>query len=340
MWLLRTDFRELKYFNKPPRQYAILSHVWDDNEQSFQDVRGFLQVPASLDHDPLPWASEKIRCCCIYAASQGFRWVWIDTCCIDKTSSAELSEAINSMYRWYRDATVCYVYLADVPASQDPYPTGSRFRNSNWFTRGWTLQELLAPVDVRFLSREWIWIGDKVIFATLLREITGIEIGVLTFQVPLSSVSVARRMLWASRRKTTRVEDEAYSLMGIFDVHMPTIYGEGRRAFQRLQEEIMRTSPDHTLFAWGPCNWWDSDSGSSTVLRFGDLATTEDTISYPLLAASPASFGAHTTYPKLRVSSLREFWESVAPLPPNRWSVDVYGVSEVSTPWDPADLAY
>ena len=319
MWLLRTDFRELKYFDKPPRRYAILSHVWDDDEQTFQDIRQFF--PAyTLDLDPLAWASPKVRGCCVYAASQGFRWVWIDSCCIDKTSSAELSEAINSMYKWYRDATVCYVYLADVPANRDPHGADSPFRSSKWFTRGFTLQELIAPVDVRFLSQEWIWIGDKVIFATLLREITEIDIGVLTFQVPLSSVSVARRMRWASRRKTTRMEDEAYCLMGIFGVNMPTIYGEGKRAFQRLQEEIMKTCPDHTLFTWGP--WWKASL--NTFHTLGDFWSTEDSTSYPLLAESPALFETYSSYhPKLRVSSLQQFWESMAPLSARRMAVSI-----------------
>ena len=247
MWLLRTTCTELRYFNEPPSNYAILSHVWDGEEQSFQDLRAILTSPDSLSK-----ISPKVRDSCGHAASEGYEWLWIDTCCIDKSSSAELSEAINSMYQWYANATVCYAYLRDVPGDQNPYDIDSAFCKSAWFTRGWTLQELLAPRHVQFLSKEWVKIGDKTMFASLLEAVTGIDTAVLTFRVPLSSIPVAERMRWASQRKTTRVEDEAYSLMGIFGVHLPTIYGEGKRAFRRLQEEIMKYSTDHSLFLWGP----------------------------------------------------------------------------------------
>lgn len=195
--------------------------------------------------------SAKIRRCCDYARAKGVPYVWIDTCCIDKTSSAELSEAINSMYDWYSHAEVCYIFLADVSDMESPHAPGSRFRWSMWFTRGWTLQELIVPWGSVFLSKEWRMIGTKASLAGIIEAVTGIERDVLLHVRPLHTVSVARRMSWASQRRTTRVEDEAYCLMGIFGVRLPVIYGEGTQAFIRLQEEIMRRVPDQSLFSWG-----------------------------------------------------------------------------------------
>ncbi|KAH8648651.1 hypothetical protein BX600DRAFT_530428 [Xylariales sp. PMI_506] len=155
------------------------------------------------------------------AKKNGFSRIWIDTCCIDKTSSAELSEAINSMYQWYQNAAVCY------------------------FSRGWTLQELIAPHDVEFFAHDWSYLGNKQesnIFAELLNSITGIHGDVLPGILPLIEVSIASRMKWAALRQTTRVEDIAYSLLGIFGVRMPLLYGEGSNAFLRLQQEILRST--------------------------------------------------------------------------------------------------
>lgn len=287
MWLLSTNRAELKYFPKPPPKYAILSHVWGDCEQSFQDLHALHSENDPLDDNPRSRTSPKIRNCCSYAESQGYEWVWIDTCCIDKTSSAELSEAINSMYHWYASATVCYAYLEDVTAEDESVPD-TLFRASKWFSRGWTLQELLASRHVHFLSSQWRYLGSKGVLATLLEQITGIALDVLTFSRPIHSVPVAQRMSWASARETTRVEDEAYSMMGIFDVNMPTIYGEGRRAFRRLQEEIMKNSADHTLFTWGPSMsypgqlFWEHPSKDS---RRSDHYSN-------LFANSPADFAA------------------------------------------------
>ena len=187
-----------------------------------------------------PRMSEKIRHACAVARADDYDALWVDSCCIDKSSSAELSEAINSMYQWYRHADVCYVYLSDVDDSDDPHAPDSQFRSARWHTRGWTLQELLAPRYVVFYSKNWRVLGTKNTLAAVVQDVTGIDRAILDLQQPLHSVSVARRMWWASSRITTRVEDEAYCLMGIFDVNMPTIYGEGRNAFARLQEEILR----------------------------------------------------------------------------------------------------
>ncbi|RPD68371.1 hypothetical protein L226DRAFT_540722 [Lentinus tigrinus ALCF2SS1-7] len=154
------------------------------------------------------------------------------------------------MYAYYANADACYAYLEDVPDDDDPEHPGSAFRQSRWFTRGWTLQELIAPLDVVFLSQNWMPLCSKCAAPGLVREVTGVDIDVLLSAVPLSSISAAKRLSWASQRETRRIEDEAYSLMGIFGVNIPVMYGEGRRAFRRLQEEIMKQSPDHTLFVW------------------------------------------------------------------------------------------
>ena len=155
------------------------------------------------------------------------------------------------MYTWYAKARVCYAYLADVPAGGNHHRVMSPFRKSRWFARGWTLQELIAPLEVVFLSSDWAVVGRKNVLADLIEEITGIGIEALVHVESLDQFSVAQRLSWAARRETTRVEDQAYSLLGIFDIHVPTLYGEGDRAFRRLQEEIMRRIPDQSLFAWG-----------------------------------------------------------------------------------------
>lgn len=170
------------------------------------------------------------------------------SCCIDKTSSAELTEAINSMFRWYKKSEVCYVYLSDV--SSCDYIL-EQFKKARWFQRGWTLQELIAPDNVIFYSKEWHQFGTKAGLSAFISDIT--NIGPLFLDSEnLASASIAQKMSWASKRETSRPEDIAYCLLGIFDVNMPLIYGEGTKAFLRLQEEIMTTYPyDFTIFAWG-----------------------------------------------------------------------------------------
>lgn len=215
--------------------YAILSHTWEAEEVTFQDME--LGKATSKKG----WA--KVKDSCSMARKNGFDYIWLDTCCIDKTSSAELSEAINSMYRWYQKAAVCYAFLADVSG----LPGLSK---SKWFTRGWTLQELIAPWSMIFFSQTWDELGTKETLGRAISERTRIPRDILSGYQDLEVASVAQRMSWASDRITTRREDLAYCLMGIFSINMPLLYGEGERAFVRLQEEIMRVSDDHSLFAW------------------------------------------------------------------------------------------
>ena len=199
-----------------------------------------------------PELSPKIRMACLVAYEAGYRYIWIDSCCIDKTSSSEVSEAINSMYSWYGTAAVCYVYLSDVgfinPSGDPMY----QFKDSRWFERGWTLQELLAPFEVQLLNHGWLHIGSKHDLLDAIHEITRIPCEALMHLKPIEEFSVAQRFSWAAKRVTTRTEDKAYSLMGLFDIHMPTLYGEGTHALRRLLEEVMRRNPDQSLFAWGP----------------------------------------------------------------------------------------
>ena len=258
MWLLSTDRAELHYYVSPeevPDGYAILSHVWDKKEHTFQEINALRTRCEGTETSPrdLLDPSDKIRRCCEVAAAHGYRWVWIDTCCIDKTSSAELSEAINSMFHWYALAKICYAYLRDVTLPADvqtqTWRTGS-MTASRWFRRGWTLQELLAPAFVLFLGADWGVLGTKADYAGPVEALTAIPRAVLTLRRPLADFSVAQRMSWAANRDTTRVEDRAYCLMGLFGIAMPPLYGEGHMAFQRLQEEIMKHYDDSTLFAW------------------------------------------------------------------------------------------
>lgn len=173
--------------------------------------------------------------------------MWIDTYCIDKTNAVELSEAINSMFQWYQKAVICYAYLSDVPSSD----TGSKFSSSRWFTRGWTLQELVAPKELNFYDMAWSFLGTKIEKATVVQQITGIPRPFLVGWAGLHEASVAQRMSWAANRVTKRKEDIAYSLLGIFGITMPMIYGEDDRAFRRLQLEIIKDyrgtpKPRHT----------------------------------------------------------------------------------------------
>ncbi|EJF59843.1 HET-domain-containing protein [Dichomitus squalens LYAD-421 SS1] len=225
------------------KQFAILSHTWRKKEQTFVPDDHLIWRDANL--------SRKIRDACRVAREAGYRYLWIDSCCIDKTSSSELSESINSMWQWYGRAKVCFAHLADVPSGDDPRAAESTFRKSRWFTRGWTLQELIAPSTVVFLSQDWNAIGTKLTLISPLEEITGIFAEALLHSKSLDDFSVAQRLSWAARRETTRKEDRAYSLLGIFNINMPTLYGEGERAFHRLLEEIVRRIPDQSIFAWG-----------------------------------------------------------------------------------------
>lgn len=235
--------------------YAILSHTWGDDEVTYQEFSNIenLKAKSKLSYT-------KILRTCQIAASRGLRYAWIDTCCIDKSSSAELTEAINSMFRWYREAAVCFAYISDLPPRKEgpalDWLNDCRYR---WLTRGWTLQELVAAATIEFYDAEWAYRGDKAALMRQLHLNTGIDEQVLADSNLLPEVPIARKMSWAANRQTTRTEDMAYCLLGLFDISMPMIYGEGERDFVRLQEEIARETNDLSLFAWTSKGENDSD---------------------------------------------------------------------------------
>jgi len=233
------DFSLTPFPDEAAPRYAILSHTWgaDTEEVTFDDLTN------GTGKDKPGY--EKIQFCGEQAAQDGLEWFWIDTCCINKTNKAELSQAIRSMFRWYQNATRCYVFLADVPRppSDTDKQTNARpwevdFQESRWFTRGWTLQELIAPRSVEFFSCKWERLGNKVSLEQLIYKMTGIPYSALQ-GAPLWQFGVNERLLWREHRQTKLEEDAAYSLLGIFDVYIAPIYGEGTaKAFGRLTDEI------------------------------------------------------------------------------------------------------
>ncbi|KAL4078823.1 hypothetical protein V8B97DRAFT_1864703 [Scleroderma yunnanense] len=245
----------------PSTQYAILSHRWierhgKDMEVKYEDIVELAKIEEDKrDQVRKRDGYQKILHSCLQANRDGLQWIWVDTCCIDRRNSAELSEAIHSMYRWYENASVCYAYLHDVADSSFPSERhDARFPASNgwpeWFSRGWTLQELIAPRNVQFFNKDWQPIGDKKTLAHILTVITRIPKEILENGLPSNRPCVAQIMSWAADRTTTRLEDRAYSLLGLLGINMAMLYGEGKGAFQRLQREIIQTLNDFSIFAW------------------------------------------------------------------------------------------
>ena len=319
MRLLRIEddgsFSLVEFFGSDIPEYAILSHTWgaDHEEVTFRDlIDGTCYQKKS--------GYRKITLCGKQAAQDQLQYFWVDTCCIDKSSSAELSEAINSMFAWYRDSSICYVYLSDVmgihvkkkleicerereskespladvedednnedrdsdqtdfvPKEREIVYSPGEWIKSRWFSRGWTLQELIAPQMVQFYSKEWIMLGTKADQCQSVSQTTNIPEHILRGG-SLYSCSVAQRMSWASRRVTKREEDRAYCLLGIFDINMPLIYGEGKKSFFRLQQAILNQEEDYSILAWSCA---------------GDSGETYRTASLTgLLASSPAAFSS------------------------------------------------
>ncbi|KAF2439172.1 HET-domain-containing protein [Karstenula rhodostoma CBS 690.94] len=217
--------------------YAILSHTWGEEEVSFQDLEHVGTHLESTRASSLLRSQGfyKILKCCERALADGLQYAWVDTCCIDKTSSAELSESINSMFKWYKNAIICYAYLDDIDdsiairaggttsdsdGSSDADSQGGKSLNvsylatARWFTRGWTLQELIAPREVIFFAHAWDVLGVKTMMLHILEQITGIDEPALR-EGRWDGISVAQRMSWAKKRQTTRTEDIAYCLLGI-----------------------------------------------------------------------------------------------------------------------------
>lgn len=224
-------------------RYLILSHTWGAEEVAFSDMTNVEAAKRKKG-----WV--KIEGICRVARGRNVDYAWVDTCCIDKSSSAELTESINSMYAYYREAWVCIAFLEDLKPGED-LPTEEQLGRCRWFTRGWTLQELIAPEKVWFYDTDWKFRCDTLEVLEAIQSITNIDRRVLALERrPLDDISVAQKMSWAAGRTTTRIEDRAYSLLGIFGVNMPLIYGEGQGAFRRLQEAILQQINDLSIFAW------------------------------------------------------------------------------------------
>ncbi|KAI1173343.1 heterokaryon incompatibility protein-domain-containing protein [Nemania sp. FL0916] len=252
MWLIDTSTLQLKFVGEAEKgSYAILSHTWGEDEVSFEQFRslGQLSLQDALRQKNLV----KIVRTCEIAVQRGLSHAWVDTCCIDKSSSAELSEAINSMFKYYQQAAFCIAFISDLSGSSETIADTHFVRcfpGCRWLGRGWTLQELIAPSELVFYDATWTSRGSKSYWKSLLHRETGVDETILDSPSGLKAIPVARRMSWAAHRQTTRTEDMAYCLLGIFDVNIPPIYGEGQKAFTRLQEEIVKDSSDLSLFAW------------------------------------------------------------------------------------------
>jgi hypothetical protein len=235
------DLDLISFNDDDPPPYAILSHTWAEGQEvTYKElVSGTGKVKTGYD---------KIRFCVDRAAEDGLQYSWVDTCSIDRSTSDELSTAINSMFRWYQRASKCYVYLSDVQIPDEVIDVqafritwAEAFRRSRWFTRGWTLQELLAPATVEFFSKEGKLLGSRISLEQEIFDITKVPLSAFQGQQPLSEFSVPERMSWAANRQTTYKEDKVYCLLGIFGVFLPLIYGEGEdHASQRLKGEIQK----------------------------------------------------------------------------------------------------
>ncbi|KAH8178212.1 heterokaryon incompatibility protein (HET) domain-containing protein [Sarocladium implicatum] len=247
MRLLNTASLELKLFMPEyAPDYVILSHRWTPEEVVFDDFAvGNIASPNHPARSKIGFG--KVLGACQKAADDKYDWIWIDSCCIDKSSSAVLQESINSMWQYYANANICYVYMADVPNQASGWTP--QFLESEWFDRGWTLQELLAPRLVEFYARDWSAIGTKIQRCDELVARTYINRKALLDPDCVDTNSTATRMSWAAHRRVTREEDQAYCLLGLFQVAMPMLYGEGAaKAFGRLQEAIYNSTRDDSQF--------------------------------------------------------------------------------------------
>ena len=235
-------------------QYAVLSHCWctaGENELPFHEIKN-LTIDAADKLQKLD-GYQRILGACKKAYDDGIEWLWAMPYCVPWGNGTDVSEAVNAMYRWCANSKRCYAYLHDV--NKDHPFIETSINNSKWFLCSWTLQPSIACRDMEFVDCNWTKIRNKANMAPALSSITGIPEQALTDGLPgpynPCRPSVAQIMSWASKRETRRVEDQAYSLLGLFGVHLSVRYGEEEIAFQRLQEAIIKEyNNDHTIFAW------------------------------------------------------------------------------------------
>ncbi|KAJ8502012.1 hypothetical protein ONZ45_g11933 [Pleurotus djamor] len=259
--------RDLKAQLRSSAIYAVLSHRWTDDELVFQELR----------HGLPPCKHEKFSNFCRIAQDYGCRYAWVDTVCIDKSSSSELDESIRSMFSWYKHARVCIVYLGEGDSGS--------WGDDSWFSRGWTLQELLAPKKLVFFLRDWSRLSPKGQFDIVRREAdvkmsgmdinslrqvawyAGIETDDLISFTP-SPKNATKIFNYVARRSTTIPEDISYCLAGLLDVTLPIAYGEGReRSFHRLQVACVESYNDRSVFTW---NIFDSPPSQRSSMLAGD----------------------------------------------------------------------
>ncbi|KAF5586858.1 beta transducin [Fusarium pseudocircinatum] len=333
MRLLNTKTLQLESLEDESEKYAILSHTWGTDEVLFSDIQDPTRMEEIRKKNGAGY--RKIVQSCEKALSRGLDYLWIDTCCIDKSSSAELSEAINSMFRWYNKADICYVYLTDVFLHAVGIGLTSGLKQSRWFRRGWTLQELLAPDEVEFFDHNWTPVGDRHTLASTIKEITDIDESFLVrpegkkdrrISVKLQRENVATRMSWMAHRETTRVEDIAYSLLGIFGINMPILYGEGSRAFLRLQEEVLKKSQDQSILVW---RWPLSRKPEENTHRMHFLADSPANFNLRTYAGQEDSglFGVRLTDQGL----VLRVWKCPCKL--TRWNHDKTELKEANDRW-------
>ncbi|KAI6111557.1 hypothetical protein EDD16DRAFT_1835908 [Pisolithus croceorrhizus] len=266
MYLLNAHTEQLEDIHGK-RPYAILSHAWAVGERDYFQKIGTKSVRTEPGY-------EKVQMCCRLARQDGLDYVWIDNCCADANSRSTRSEVRISAYAWFQQAQVCYTYLGDVDGNENPRETHSQFRRSKWFGRSWTLQELLAPKHVFFFAKDWTMIGTKADLVDIVSKVTGIHKDALEYPERIPCFSIATRMSWARGRTSTKDEDRVYALMGLFDVNLPVVYGEGEtKTFLKLQNEIMKVTDDQSIFAWRSAA---ATSFSSKSDASGILASTSE----------------------------------------------------------------
>ncbi|KAK4183097.1 hypothetical protein QBC35DRAFT_350493, partial [Podospora australis] len=273
MRLINTRTRRLEFSpansKLPLPKYAILSESHAPGEDKASSYPNLIQNPKSSNNRQNGNREEdhqRLDKPCLLALSHGFEYIWIDTLCIDHKNNADIAKAVKSTWKRLSRASVCFVYLDDVSLL-------AQFLTSQWFTHTWTLPALLAPPSVVFHNSSWEELGTKSSpsLCPIISRITGIPQSILRGETSLHSTSIAQKMSWAARQKTpsTRPEDRAYSLMGLFgleddDNTLKIRYGEGfRRAFTRLQQGIIQKFPDdHTIFAWRLSHSCEAEDGS------------------------------------------------------------------------------
>ncbi|KAK4961787.1 hypothetical protein LTR10_002278 [Elasticomyces elasticus] len=283
----------------PP--YAILSHTWEGDEVLYAELES-----GSAWEKP---QYDKIRNTAKQARQDGHDHIWIDCCCIDKHNAVELSEAINSMYAWYRNAEVCYALLSGVTRSDDTVwdEAHTSFIDCRYFTRGWTLQEMLASRKVNFFAEDWTPLGPLSDIAVLVSRASGVPQKVLNGKRTIFECSIAQRLSWAASRTTTKTEDMAYCLLGILDISLDLRYGESNQAFARLQEAILKKSSDLSVLAWT-----DADPAKAIKLLAHspvNFRHCHDVVHYPTVEASSEHWttdrGLKGTFPVRAVQSRR-----------------------------------